>query len=254
MLDPLLPWLVPVVFLAGLIDAIAGGGGLLTVPAYLIAGLPPTQLLGTNKFVSTIGTLVSTTQYIRHGLMIWPVAIVGIPCALLGSALGAHWVAGLDQDIVRQIILIALPIAAVLTLLPKPQGHDDLEYHWRSPRLWIMIPFIGLTLGWYDGLFGPGTGSLLILALYGLGHLNFLHAAATGRLFNLMSNAGALLAFLYHGQVLFRLALPLALASMAGHYCGSHLAIRRGARLVRTMLVVTCSLLLGYLLWQQFGM
>lgn len=250
MFDPLLLVLFPVVFVAGVIDSIAGGGGLLTVPAYLLAGLPPTLTLGTNKCVSTIGTLVSTGKYIWHGRIIWPVAIVGIPCTLLGSMLGAHLVALLDQEVVQQVILVALPIAAILVLLPRPKEHREAPITWRTPRLWIAMPLIGLAMGFYDGIFGPGTGSLLILAFYGIGKLSLLHSAATGRLFNLVSNLGALVAFLLHGQVWLALALPLAVASIAGHYCGSHLAITRGPRIVRPMLAVACTLLFAYLLWE----
>lgn len=244
-------YLALVVFVAGFIDSIAGGGGLLTVPAYLIAGISPPQTLGTNKFVSTLGTFVSTTKYILSGRMLWPVVCVGVPFTLLGSILGAQTIAVLQPQVVRQIILCALPVAALLTLLPKPQDHKATSLHWRSMRLWFIIPSISFAMGWYDGFFGPGTGSLLILALYGIARLSFLQSAAVARLFNLLSNVGALITFWVHGKVLFSLALPLSLASIAGHYCGSHLALKKGSGFVRAMLIVSCSLLFGYLLWQH---
>ena len=251
MFDFSLLYLAPVVFIAGFIDSIAGGGGLLTLPSYLIAGVPPALALGTNKFVSTAGTIVSTGKYIFHKRMLWPVVWVGLPCSLFGSVLGAHAVALLKPEIIRTVILVALPVAAALTLMPKPKGHKEIVIHWRSPRLWAAVPLISLTLGWYDCFFGPGTGTLLMLALYGIGHLSFLHSAATARFFNLVSNAGALVTFLFYEKVVFSLALPLSLASIAGHYCGSHLAIKKGAGLVRGMLMASCTILFAYLLWEQ---
>lgn len=244
--------LLPVVFVAGFVDAIAGGGGLITVPAYMIAGLPPAQLLGTNKFVSTIGTVAAAGRYIHSGRVLWRVAIIGIPCELLGSVLGAHTVALLDPSLIRKVILIALPIAAGLTLIPRPHGHVEHELNWSSWRLWVVVPLIALAMGWYDGFFGPGTGTLLILALYGIAGLNLIHAAAVGRLFNLVSNAGALVTFMWHGQVLYKIGLPLAAAGFAGQWCGSHIALKHGHGVVRAMLVVTCALLLIYLVWQTW--
>ena len=251
MVDPILFWLAPIVFIAGFIDSIAGGGGLLTVPAYLVAGIPPTPTLGTNKFVSTVGTFVSTAKYVLSGRMLWPVVVVGIPCTLIGSMIGAQTIATLDPSIVRKVILFALPVAALLTLLPKPKEHSETTVHWSSARLWITIPPITFALGWYDGFFGPGTGSLLMLALYGIGRLSFLHSAAVARVFNLISNVGALFTFLIHKQVLWHLGLPLGLAGIAGHYVGSHVALRNGAGIVRGMLILSCSLLFGYLIWQS---
>lgn len=244
-------WLIPVVFLAGYIDSIAGGGGLLTVPAYLAAGIPAQFTLGTNKMVSSLGTIVSTLKYIRGGLMLWPVVIVGIPCSLLGSSLGAHWVANLPEATVRSVILFTLPIAAALTLLPKPKAAQRPEYSWHSLQLWTLIPLITFAIGWYDGMFGPGTGSLLILALFGIAKLPLLRCAAVGRLFNLTSNVAAMVTFILHGHVLYHLVIPLAAAGMAGHYLGSKRAIAKGDAVVRPMLLFACALLFAYLLWQH---
>lgn len=256
--------LAPVVLIAGFIDSIAGGGGLLTVPAYLIAGLPPTIVLGTNKVVSSMGTSISVMNYIRNRQVLWPVVIIGIPCAFLGSTIGAHTVVGLTQDIVRQVILVVLPIAALLTLIPKRKSDprlpgdgmkgpgDDNHAGWRSPRLWITVPLIGLSVGWYDGFFGPGTGSFMLLGFYGLTRLTFLQGTAASRLLNFTSNLAAAITFLWHGKVLFALVVPLGLASMAGHYLGSHLAIRHGERFIRVVLAVAVSLLFFYLIWEHY--
>ncbi|MBI4125501.1 MAG: TSUP family transporter [Deltaproteobacteria bacterium] len=246
-------FLAPVIFVAGFIDSIAGGGGLLTVPAYLIAGIPPTQTLGTNKFVSTVGTFVSTGRYVLNKRVLWPVALVGVPFSLAAAAAGANFVAIIPDALVAKIIIVALPVAAAFTLIPKPKGHREIPIRWKSLRLYTIIPLITVTLGGYDGMFGPGTGSLLLLCLYGVARLNFLHAAATARFFNLLSNLAALVAFLSHGAVLFGIGIPLALFSMGGHYLGSHLALKHGDRLVRIMLAVALTLLLSYLLWKYTG-
>ncbi len=250
--DAQLLWLFPVIFVASVIDAIAGGGGLITIPTFLLTGLPPTVALGTNKFVMTTGTIVSAVRYVLHGRVLWRIAAAGIPCSLLGSALGAHAVSQLSPSYVRGTILILLPIAAAFTLLPRPKHHVSLPLHWRSLRLWLTIPFIGLGIGWYDGFFGPGTGSLLILALYGISRISLLHSVAVGRLFNLASNIAALAVFMWHDQVRYALALPLAIACIAGNYVGSHFALRRGDRLIRITLAFAVTMLMLFLGWQLF--
>ena len=150
--DASLFWLFPAVFAAGFIDSIAGGGGLITVPAYLLAGLPPSMVLGTNKFVSSVGTLVSVIRYIRRGHLLWKAAWIGIPCTLIGSMWGAHWVAGLNPEIVRKLILILLPIAALVVLIPRPRHPDATEFP-TSRRLWMTVPLIGIFLGWSSNYF-----------------------------------------------------------------------------------------------------
>lgn len=245
-------YLFPVVFAAGFMDAIAGGGGLLTIPAYLFAGIPPAFALGTNKFVMTSGITVSVARYILDRRVVWPVALVGIPCSLIGAAYGAHTVATLSQDYVRSAILIFLPLAALLTLFRPRTETAPPQLHWRSARLWILIPLLSVAIGWYDGFFGPGTGSLLMIALHGLAGLSLLQSAAVSRILNLTSNASALVAFVVYQKVIYALALPLAVASIAGYYCGSHYAIRNGERLIRPMLLLAIALLMIFVAWESW--
>lgn len=243
-------YLAPIIFVAGFMDAIAGGGGLITVPAYLFAGVPPVLTLGTNKFVMTTGTIVSVTRYILHGRVLWPVALVGIPCSLLGASLGASTVVHLPPAYVRSIILLLLPAAAFFTLA-RPRTESPPLLHWRSHRLWMIIPALSLALGWYDGFFGPGTGSLLMLALHGLAGLSLLQSAKVSRVLNLASNIAALVVFVAHRQVLYTLAFPLALVSVAGYYCGSHFALHSGERFIRAILMTAIALLLAFIAWES---
>lgn len=245
-----LAFLILVVFIAGFIDSIAGGGGLLTVPAYLLVGIPPVTTLGTNKCVSSIGTAVAAAHFIHGRLVLWRVVIIGVLFTLIGANIGAHHVITIDPSTVRTIILVLLPIAALLTLAPKPHSHAEVKMDWHSKRLWIVVPLIALALGWYDGVFGPGTGSLLTLAFFGLGGFSLLHAAATARCLNLISNIGAAVMFLIHGHVDLHLIPPLAIAGIAGNFLGSHLALKRGDGVVRLMLAFTSLLLFVSLLWQ----
>lgn len=243
-LDPAIWWLAPLVFAATFMDAIAGGGGLITVPSIMLTGLPPAIVLGTNKLLSTAGTVFSAGHFLRHGHVQWPAVIVGVPCALLGSMFGAQCIMWLDASIARTVLLVGLPIAAVLVLLPKPKTPATVELTWHSRRLWWGIPLIAGGIGWYDGFFGPGTGTLMMLALHGVVGLNLLQSAGIARTLNLLSNIGGLATFMWHGTVNYNLALPLALVSIAGHTCGARVAVRRGVGVIRGVLVVASALLL----------
>lgn len=241
-------WLFPTVFLAGFVDSIAGGGGLITMPAYLIAGFPAQALLGTNKFISCVGTAASTARYIHSRRMHWPSVWLGLPCTCLGAMLGAHTAARFDPAQIKRIVLVMLPIAAALVLVPRRQ-HTEIvappplsSWRWR-----VGLPLVASALGWYDGVFGPGAGTLIVLGLHGIVRLPFLQSAAVARMLNFFTNAAALITFAWYGQVWYAVGIPLALAGIAGHGVGSHIALQRGTGFIRGMLALACALLVIYL-------
>lgn len=224
-----------VTFIAGLIDSIAGGGGLLRLPAVLIAGFSPQQALGTNKFVGAIGTGAAMLNFARKGLILWKLAFIGIPCALLGSAAGSKCILAFDPQTAGKILIALLPVAAMITLIPRRSKSCKDSF---TPKdVYLLTPLICFSVGFYDGFFGPGAGSFFIIAFNVCLRMNLIQASALTKVFNLSSNLGSLFVFLYHGDVLFLYAIPMTVADVLGNLAGSQLAIRTGPTIVRRFLL-----------------
>ncbi len=237
-------------FVAGFIDSIAGGGGLITLPALLFAGIPPQLALGTNKLASSLGTGTAVLNFMLNKKMLLKVLAIGIIFSLSGSFVGSKTILLLDTDLVGKIIIILLPIGIIATLMPRKGKTNDnkltkLDY-------WLKIPLICLVIGFYDGFFGPGTGSFLTLGFFFFTRMKLVQATANAKVFNLMSNIGSLVAFLLAGKVLFMIAIPLALANMTGNYFGSRLAIKKGEGIIRVFLIIAFVLLLTSLIWKYY--
>jgi uncharacterized membrane protein YfcA len=239
-------------FLAGFIDSISGGGGLLLVPSLLLAGLPPQTALGTNKFAATLGTSMALLNFIRSRKVIWKVAVYGIAFALLGGFSGSKTILSFDNKIVGKMIVFLLPLAALAVIYPRKDHPGAKKNNFSRLDLFLKIPMICFPIGFYDGFFGPGTGSFFILSFYLFLGIGLLQASATTKVFNFLSNLGALVLFLFEGKVIFLLGIPLALANIAGNVVGSHLAIRKGATVVRAFLLISLSVLFASLVWQYF--
>lgn len=235
----------------GFIDAIAGGGGLLTIPALLLCGVPPHVTLGTNKVSACCGTAIALFNFGKHGLVRWQMAVIGVPFSVVGSWLGAFLAMRLEPQLLGRIIIGLLPLAMLITLLPhKKRG--DASPVLAAARLWAILPLICLALGCYDGFFGPGTGSFLILALHWCLRLDLIGASATAKAFNLASNVSGAVSFIWHDSVLWRLGFIMAGCFMAGNLLGSQFAVRAGSKAVRVFLAVSLALLLASLVWRYF--
>ena len=237
-------------FLAGFIDSIAGGGGLLMLPALLFAGFPPQTALGTNKFASVFGMSVATFNFARNKMIVWKIVFLGVIFSLLGASVGSKAILFFTNETVGKIIVFLLPVAMVVTLAPKKERGLTKEIS--ANDLYIKVPLIACAIGFYDGFFGPGTGSFLILAFYLLLGLNLVEASGTAKVFNLASGIGALTVFLLGGKVLFLLGLPLAAANIAGSYLGSSLAIKKGSAVIKVFLIVSLSILFVSLVSKYF--
>lgn len=231
----------PLVFLAAALDAIGGGGGLISLPAYYLAGLPAAMAGGSNKLSACIGTLISTFKYFKEGKIHLVPALCAVAGALPGAWFGAQLLQLVDEHIIRLCLLIGFPLIAVLMLVkrdtpvqPKPITRARLAGCFA----------LGLGCGLYDGFFGPGTGTLLIMGLTYLIGLDMISASGTAKLINLASNLSALTVLTGGQNVLFSLALPAALFSVAGGYLGSWLAIRKGAPLIRKTLLAVLVMLM----------
>lgn len=237
-------------FIAGFIDSIAGGGGLIMLPSYLLAGLPPHYTLGTNKFVGTLGTGVAVVNFIRKGKLSVKIVISGITTALLGAYIGSRLILLFDANLVGQVIVFLLPIGIVLTLVPKKK--IVVKESLKSKDLFIKIPLICLIVGFYDGFFGPGTGAFLALAFNVFLRLNLVEATAHAKVFNFISNLGALVAFVFSGKVYYLLALPLVASGMLGNYLGSNLAIKKGDKFIKFFLLIVIVILIVTLITKYF--
>ncbi|MBX7489796.1 TSUP family transporter [Qipengyuania sp. GH25] len=237
--------LVSVAFLAGAIDSIAGGGGLLTVPALLAAGVPPTLALGTNKLQGTFGTATAAITFLLKGRVDFRRFLIPCLMALTGSACGALVLTRLDPAFLSGLIPVLLIAMAIYYALKPDLGDEDREVRAR-PALLVAV---SLAIGFYDGFFGPGTGSFLttaLIALFGFGTVN---AIAHTKLLNFCSNLASLIVLLAAGKVLIPLGLAMAAASMLGGYAGAHSTMRFGTKAVRPLLIIMCVALTIKLLW-----
>jgi uncharacterized protein len=233
----------PLVFLAGLVDSIAGGGGLISLPAYLIAGLPPHLAIGTNKLSSAVGTTVSTVRYCKNKFVDWSVAIPSIILALIGSTIGANIVLLLDDKVMKYILVIILPVIAFYVLRGQSMKKDIQEVTIPRKKVYYIACLASFIIGAYDGFYGPGTGSFLILIYTGAAKMDMKKAAGNTKLVNLASNIAALVTFLMNGKIIFVLGLAAALFSIAGNYIGSGLVIKNGHKVIRPIIVIVLALL-----------
>lgn len=231
------------VFLASLMDAIAGGGGIISVPTYLIAfaGLPAHYALGTNKLSSAVGTMFSTGRFIRQGYVDWRLFAPAAIFSLLG-AVGGTWLQLHTPDVIlKYLLLVVLPVVAVVTLRNHnwPDETAAMQFSRRAAAVWAA----SLIIGAYDGYYGPGTGTFLMLIFIRMGKMDTRHAAGGVKVINLASNIGSLFTALTAGTVYVAVGLIAAIASILGHYLGAGLAIRNGSRIVQPTVILVLMLL-----------
>jgi len=238
----------PLVFLAGLIDSVAGGGGLISLPAYMAAGLSPLQAAGTNKLSACLGTVASSARFVRERRVDWKAAIFAAIGAFPGSWLGALLQQHIPEDAIRILMICAIPLVAAVVLREKNMtGHCLVGDGFYRPMAFA----IGLLIGFYDGLIGPGTGTFLILLFTMLLGMEAVMASGTAKIVNLTSNVAALCSYLtlQPENVLFTLALPAALCGMAGNWLGASLTVKKGVGFIRYMLLVVLALLLAKMVY-----
>ena len=233
----------PLLFLAGLVDAIGGGGGLISLPAYLLAGVPVHQAIATNKLSSACGTALTTVRFIKEGLVNWKIAIPTIVCAMLGSSLGANLSIRVPESTMELVLLIVLPVVAFVVLNPKI-FHDNAEREiLLDKKLWITAVASSFLVGMYDGFYGPGTGTFLIIAFTVFAKLDIRTANAQAKVINLTTNITSLTIFLLNGQAVILLGLAAAVCNMAGNYIGANLALTRGSKITRPVILLVLGLL-----------
>ena len=224
------------VFLASFMDAIAGGGGIISVPTYLLAGVPMHMALGTNKVSSGIGTAVSTARFIKNGYIDWKLGIPSVALALVGSFVGTSIQLMIDEVYLQYLLLIVLPVVAFVVLRQRqlPEERGQIEPKVQMAIVCVSTFFIGA----YDGFYGPGTGTILMLLLAAMAHQDVRTAAGTTKAINLATNVAALAVFLVNGAVLIPLGLAAAAFNIAGNWLGSTFFDKKGALILRPIMLV----------------
>ena len=230
---------------AGFVDSAAGGGGLISLPAYLFAGLPAHYTYGTNKFSAACGTPFATAQFFQKGAMNIKVGLLAAAGSFVGSALGSHIVLLLSDEALRAMMLVILPIAAVLILWRRNLPDENRDDGTLTAQKAVLALAIGLGIGLYDGIFGPGTGTFAIIAFTTLMGFDLRTANGNGKVLNLASNYASLDTYLMNGLVVFSVGIPCAVSGIVGNLLWSQFALKNGAKFIRPMMLVVLVLLLG---------
>lgn len=254
LLDPTtLAMLCAVAFLAGFIDAIAGGGGLLTVPALLTAGLPPHLVLGTNKLAATFGSLTASYTYYKKKLfdpVFWRHALIA---TAVGACIGVLIVDQISKSVLEKVLPVIILLAAVYSLFAKVPHDDEKQLPEQSRKhIWVQR-CQGFVLGFYDGIAGPGTGSFWMVSSMALYKINLLLTSGLARTMNFISNGVALITFGLLGHIYFKLGIAMGICLMAGSYLGAHTAIRFGSKLIKPLFILMVIAIASRLLWQQWS-
>lgn len=232
----------PLIFIGSFMDAIAGGGGLITLPAYILAGVPMHNALATNKLSSVIGAVVSAFRFWRSRLVDLGLVFPAIIAALIGSGIGARLTLMVDEKYLEYMLMIVLPLAAFAVLRPKA---FDESKAWTLPRgkAMLLTAAISFVVGGYDGFYGPGTGTFLILLYVAVVKMDVRNANGSSKMINLASNIAAFSMFIISGKTYIMLGLTAGLFSIAGQWIGSGLAIKKGALIVRPVVLIVLGLL-----------
>ena len=230
---------------AGFVDSIVGGGGLILVPALFATfpGAAPATLFGTNKGASIWGTAMATVQYSRRVQMPWPVLLPAALCGFVASLCGAWLVTVVPADFLRKLLPVVLLLVLVYTLLKKELGRVHAP-RFAGKKETAVASGIGAVIGFYDGFFGPGTGSFFVFLLVRFLGYDFLHASAGAKLLNTATNLSAIALFAWKGHVWWHFALAMAIANVLGSLAGTHLALKHGTGFVRAVFILVVSSLI----------
>ncbi len=233
--DITLTWIIVFIitgFIAGYIDSIAGGGGMIQVPVLLLSGIPPIFVLASNKMASLFGTLMASIKYAASKKISWKVVSIGIIPCLITSYIGSSLIMFINDEIIQWAILLSIPIA-LLFLLKKSKNIKEEKIELSKKNIILSTA----PIGFYDGLLGPGTGTYMTISMKKFLNLPYLISTASTKPLNLATNVGSAIAFLFAGKIIWMVAIPMALANMLGSYIGSHYAIKGGESFIKKVLI-----------------
>ena len=236
----------PLVFLGGFVDSIAGGGGFISLPAYIMSGLPVHMAIGTNKLSSAMGTSITTYRFAKKGYINLKTAIYCAICALIGSMMGAKTALLIDDKVFKLIMLVILPITGLYVIFNKSleinKEQSDEDDTFSSKKTLIISTIIALIIGFYDGFYGPGTGTFLMIALTSIAHMTLNESAGITKVINLTTNITSLCVFFLNGKVMLSVGLIAGLFGIAGNYVGTNLFSDKGAKIVKPLMLVVLTI------------
>lgn len=224
-------------FLASFVDSIAGGGGLISVPAYFMIGFPPHFTLGTNKFSATCGTLVSTLRFAKSGKTDNNILKILLPFSFLGGATGVYIVLLVDSAILKPLVLVMILAVGLYSFFAKSVGIED-NFTGPTKETLIIGSIFAFVMGFYDGFFGPGAGSFIIFGLIKIYGFDFVRASGNAKAMNFISNFTSLIMFAIGGKIYYIMGIPMAIFMVFGAYVGSRLAIKKGAKIIRPIFII----------------
>lgn len=234
-------------FLAGLIDSVVGGGGLIAIPALLATGIPLPLLLGSNKLAGSLCSLTSTASFLRSGKIDFKLVRTLIPLSVIGALAGTLTVRQVPSEFLKPLVIVMLVVITIYTLFKKAWG-DVSTFSGSDSKARFIGTTAALVIGFYDGFFGPGTGSFLIFAFLMMG-FEFVTAAGNAKMLNFASNITSLLTFIVLGSVSYTYGLILGIPMVIGALVGSRLAIRKGAAYIRPLFITVTVILIGKQIW-----
>ncbi len=242
----------PLIFLSGFVDAVAGGGGLIALPAYLIAGIPAHSAIGTNKLSASMGTTVSLIRFAKDGFIPWKLGFFCLAGSLSGAAVGANLAMLIDDRYFKYILLVVLPLTAAYVLFSKKLfAQDKPAYPFvKTALICVCCAFV---MGVYDGFYGPGAGTFLLLAFVSIGHMSLEDSAGLTKLLNLSSNLCSLVVYAANGRFLPLTGFIAGLFGIAGHYLGARSFEKGGTRSVKPIILFVLALFLIKLILEFFG-
>ena len=241
------------VFLGGFVDSAAGGGGLISLPAYLFVGLPPHTAIGCNKFSAACGTTLSAARFFKNGAVDWQVAAVSAVCSSISSYIGIRIALMINQETLKTVLVIVLPIVAVLLLFKRNFGTENQSAEIPKKKAFVLAACTGLLIGFYDGLIGPGTGTIAIIVFSAWMKYDLKTASGNAKVMNLASNYATLIAVITGNKVVYSIAIPAAVFGIIGNYIGAGFAIKKGTAFIKPLMICVIILLFGKLFYDVFG-
>lgn len=242
------------VFLAGFVDSIAGGGGLISLPAYFFIGLPAHNAIATNKFSAACGTTFSAVTFYKHKALDLKIAVISAITSFIASYAGSSVALLINEKALHLIFIIILPVVALFLMTKKDLGTTGInKLETPTVKQIVLCLLIGFCIGFYDGLIGPGTGTFAIIAFTSILGYDLITASGNAKILNLASNYASVIRFWIDGKILFHIAIPAALLGIAGNYLGSKLAIRKGAPVIKIIMIGVLVLLFGKMLFEFLG-